>query len=293
VWQEALEAGHALLDRYLGWAPAADRFSPVLVETDFEVNVLDSTRPEAGLVTAAGETIRYTGRLDLMAVDAHDEYWIVRHRVVDGDWLPTAQLAADEEALAACWAWEQFYLGMAITGTVYNELRLAAPQPRRWAGRNWRGLRSRAFPDRPAVRQHEPSGGGRSIPQHRRMYAQARAPRRVAPVEQRTEGGFRRTWLRRAPADVAAAGRRLGADAAEMTREDVEVYPVPSPANCPPCPYFEPCRALQAGRDAQPILASRYRKRPALVPQEGRLGGRAWSLGRGAAPPRFRRGQDG
>jgi len=200
---------------------------------------------------------------------------------------------ADEEALAACWAWEQFYLGMTITGTVYNELRLASPGPRRRAGWGWRGFRSRALPGRPAVRQHEPSGGGRSIPQHRRMYAQARAPRRVAPVEQRTEDGFRRTWLRRAPADVAAAGRRLGADAAETTREDVEVYPAPSAANCPPCPYFEPCRALQAGRDAQPIVLSRYRKRPALVPQEGRLGGRAWGLGRGAAPPRFRRGQDG
>jgi hypothetical protein len=293
VWQRARTAGRALLDRYTEWAVTADRFSPVLVETDFEVSVLDPVRPGVGLVTAAGETIRYTGRIDLMAVDAHDEYWIVRHRLVDGDWPPTAQLAADEEALAACWAWEQFYLGMAITGTVYNELRLVAPEPRRWARRDWRGLRSRAVRGGPAVRQHEPSGGGRSIPQHRRMYAQARAPRRVAPVEQRTEDGFRRTWLRRAPADVAAAGRRLGADAAEMTREDIEVYPVPSPANCPPCPYFEPCRALQAGRDARPILASRYRKRPALVPQEGRLGGRAWSLGRGAAPPRFRRDQDG
>jgi len=181
---------------------------------------------------------------------------------------------------------------MTITGTIYNEPRLAPLGPRRRAGWPWRRLGSRAATGRPTVRQHEPSGGGRSIPQHRRMYAQARAPRRVAPIEQRTEGGFRRTWLRRAPADVAAAGRGLGADAAEMTREDAEVYPVPSAANCPPCPYFEPRRALQAGRDPQPILLSRYAKRPALVPQEGRLGGRAWSLGRGAAPPRFQRGQD-
>ena len=306
VWQEALEAGRALLDRYTEWAATADRFSPVLVETDFEVNVLDPVRPEAGLVAAAGETIRYTGRIDLLAVDAHDAYWIVRHRVVDGDWTPTGQLVADEEALAACWAWEQFYLGMAITGTVYNELRLAPSEPRRRAGwsfrglrsraatgQSFRGLRSRAATRRPAVRQHEPSGGGRSIPQHRRMYAQARAPRRVAPIEQRTEDGFRRTWLRRTPADITEAGRRLGADVAEMTREDVEVYPVPSAANCVPCPYFEPCRALQAGRDAQPILLARYRTRPAVAPQEGRLGGRAWGLGRGAAPPKFRRGQDG
>ena len=232
VWQEALESGRAVLDRYTEWAATADRFSPVLVETDFEVNVLDPVGPEVGLVTAAGETVRYTGRIDLMAVDAHDEYWVVRHRVVDADWTPTDQLVADEEALAACWAWEQYYLGMTITGTIYNELRRAPVGPRRRAGWPWRGLRSRAATGqpwrrlgsraatgwpwrrlgsraatrRPAVRQHEPSGGGRSIPQHRRMYAQARAPRRVAPIEQRTEDGFRRTWLRRAPADVAAAG---------------------------------------------------------------------------------------
>jgi hypothetical protein len=293
AWPQALDAGRALLDRYLAWAPTADRFSPVLVETDFEVNVLDPARPEAGLVTPAGEAIRYTGRIDLMAVDAHDAYWIVRHRVVDADWPPTEALVADEEALAACWAWEQFYLGMAVTGTVYNELRLQPAQgPRRRAGWPWRGLRSWTVGRAPAVRQHEPSGGGRSIPQHRRMYAQSRAPRRVQPIEQRTEDGFRRTWLRRAPADVAGAGRRLGADVAEMTREGVEVYPVPSAANCPPCPYFEPCRALQAGRDARPILTSQFRQRPAGLPQEGRLGGRAWGLGRGAAPPRFRR-QDG
>jgi hypothetical protein len=290
AWQEALDQGRALLDRYVAWAPGADRFSPVLVETDFEVDVFDPDRPGAGLVTAAGENVRYTGRIDLMAVDAHDAYWIVRHRVVGEDWPPTGQLAGDEEALAACWAWEQFYLGMAVTGTVYNELRLTSAGPRRRAGRPWRRFGSRASGGRPAVRQHEPSGGGRSVPQHRRMYAQARAPRRVEPIEQRTEDGFRRTWLRHAPADVAAAGRRLGADAAEMTGADVEVYPVPSAANCPPCPYFEPCRALQAGRDAQPILRSQYRKRPAVPPQEGRLGGRAWGLGRGAAPPKFRNG---
>ncbi|HTX27380.1 MAG TPA: hypothetical protein VME19_10215 [Streptosporangiaceae bacterium] len=292
VWRQALDEGRVLLDRYIAWSSAADRFSPVLVEADFEVDVLDPVRLEAGLVTEAGENVRYTGRIDLMAVDAHDAYWIVRHRVVDAEWPRTEELVADEETLAACWAWEQFYLGMAITGTVYNELRLPSLDPRRRTGWPWRGFWSGAISKMPAVRQHEPSGGGRSIPQHRRMYAQARAPRRVVPIEQRTEDGFRRTWLRRAPADVAEAGRRLGADAAEMIRADVEAYPVPSAANCPPCAYFEPCRALQAGRDARPILLSRYRERPARAPEEGRLGGRTWGLGRGAAPPKFRRDQD-
>lgn len=77
----------------------------------------------------------------------------------------------------------------------------------------------------PQVRQHEPSGGGRSIPQHRRMYAQATQPRKVEPIEQLTEDGFRRTYLRRTPAEVARAGRRLGQDVAEMLRPGLTVYP--------------------------------------------------------------------
>jgi hypothetical protein len=283
-WQEALDAGQALLARYLDWAPRTDRFAPVLVETDFEVNVLDPQRPDAALTAGAagaagrGEPIRYGGRIDMMAVDQHDAYWIVRHRVVDADWLPTERLVADEEALTACWAWEQFYLGMAITGTIHNELR---PGPRQRPRRRWRR------PRMPGVRQHEPSGGGRSIPQHRRMYAQAREPRQLKPVEQVTGDGFRRTWLRRAPADVAAAGQRLGRDVAEMARRDIEIYPEPDDRKCPPCPFLDPCLALRQGRDAEQILLADYRKQPPEPPEEGRLGGRAWGLGRGAAPPKF------
>jgi hypothetical protein len=140
-WREQRDEGRALLTRYFEWAPTVDRFAPVLVETDFEVNVFDPARPGTGLLTAAGEPIRYSGRIDMMAVDQDDAYWIVRHRVVDKDWLPTEQLVADEETLTACWA--------------------------------WRRLRTRVAAALSAVRQHEPSGG-RSIPQHRRMYARAR-----------------------------------------------------------------------------------------------------------------------
>jgi hypothetical protein len=283
-WQQARDQGRALLARYIDWAPRTDRFAPVLVETDFEVSVLDPARPDAALTAGPGEPIRYRGRIDMMAVDQHDAYWIVRHRVVEAGWPPTEQLAADEEALAACWAWEQFYLGMAITGTIYNELRLPAAgagYPRR---RRWPWQRSRATP---TVRQHEPSGGGRSIPQHRRMYAQATEPDRAEPIEQLTGDGFRRTWLRRTPADVAAAGWRLGLDVAEMAREDLDVYPEPGDDKCPPCPFLGPCRAMQAGRDEEPILREGYRQRPPEPPEEGRLGGRAWGMGRGAAPPKF------
>jgi hypothetical protein len=268
----------------------------VLAETDYEATVLSPAPVPTGLVTATGEDVRYRGRIDLLAVDRHDAYWIVRHRLVTGDWLSTERLAADQEMVAACWAWEQFYLGLAITGTVFNELRVP-PQPaaepaqgRQQPGeRRWRWLR--LVEPLPAVSQHEPSGGGRSIPQHRRMYAQARQPDRAEPVRQEITGQFRRTWLRRSPADVARAGQQLGADAAEMIRRDLKLRPSPSGRNCPPCPYLGPCQALFDGKDAGPVLRSGYRERPPDIPEEGRLGGGAWSTGRGAAPPRFRGSQ--
>ena len=295
AWQEQLEEGRGLLARYLEWAPAMDRFAPVLTEPEFEVTVLDPARQTAGLVTASGQAVRYRGRIDLMAVDGRDAYWIVRHRLVDGDWPPTGKLAADEEAITACWAWEQFYIGMAISGTIWNELRRpspAAPGPRapRRPARRWPWSRRRAG-EHPVVRQHEPSGGGRSIPQHRRMYAQPRQPSRVAPVEQHVSPEFRRTWLRHSPAEVAQAGRRLGSDVAEMTRGDLTVGPSPSDQHCPACPFLDPCQAMLAGQDAGLILSSRYRERPPDRLEEGRLGGGAWGMGRGAAPPKFRGSQ--
>jgi hypothetical protein len=164
--------------------------------------------------------VHYGGRIDLLAADRHDAYWIVRHRLTEDGWAPAGELAADREALAACWAWQQFYLGMTITGTIWNELRVTYDEPpgpaagRRWP---WRRRPPLAPADPgPLVRQHEPSGGGRSLPHHRRWQARASEPARAEPVEQITGDGFRRTWIRHRPAEIAAAGQRLAADLAAI-----------------------------------------------------------------------------
>jgi hypothetical protein len=332
AWRAQLAAGRQLLERYFAWAPGEDRFSPVLVEAEYDVMVLDPGRAGRGLLTPAGQPIGYRGRIGMLAMDANDAYWIVRHRLVDGDWPPTEALLADEEMVTACWAWEQFYLGMTITGTIDNELRTGPPPatgsrpaadstapeftapeftapestppestarataPPHRAGRLLRRLRGSqggqggqdSQPER--VRQHEPSGGGRAIPQHRRMYAVAREPDQADRIEQNTTGRFRRTWIRRSPEEVAEAGRALAAAAAAMTAAGASARPNPSSVNCPPCAYLAPCQAMRAGRDqeASSLLASAYRERDPEILTEGRLGGTAWGMGRGAAPPRFR-----
>jgi hypothetical protein len=326
AWPRLLEAGHRVLERYFAWAPQVDRFSPVLIESDFDVQVPDPARTGAGLTGPDREAVRFRGRIDMLAVDEHDAYWLVRHEFLSAGWRPTGELpggwppteesTADAAALTAAWAWEQFYPGLAIAGTIHNEVLLpsageaaepgAASPPevvasqsgpgwsRRWSRQfRGRGQRPASPPEpagqsagsvRPLVRQHEPSGGGRSIPQHRRLYARASEPADAAPVEQVTSGGFRRTWVRHSPAAIAEAGLRLGADTAAMLTAGAAAEPNPSDANCRPCAFLPPCLAMRAGRDSEFLLRSGYRARPPDRLEEGRLGGGAWGMGRGAAP---------
>jgi hypothetical protein len=278
-------AARELLQAYVDWAPEVEQVAPVLIEVDYEADLADPLDPESGLFTATGANIRYRGRLDMLAVDQHDAYWIVRHHVAR-EWTPLDALVRNEEAVAACWAWERFYIGMEIAGTIHNELMLpTAGVPEGSGGGRLQGTER----ERGGLPQSEGSGGGRSLPQHRRLYAKAAEPVDPARIEHHAGMWFRRTWIRRSRSEIAAAGRQLATEAREMCSPDVAVYPSPSPSNCRRCPYAAPCQALFEGRDAEAdaILSSSYQPRSREDQVEGRLGGVTWSIGRGAAPPTF------
>jgi len=279
-------SAQALLDAYLAWAPTVERLSPVLIEVDYEVDLPDPDRPEDGLFAANGEHIRYRGRADEVAVDEHDAYWIVRHRVVR-EWTALDALVRDEEAAAACWAWERFYIGMEIAGTIHNEMRLPSAAERERAPAA--GAGSADLLQRGGVPQHEASGGGRSIPQHRRLYARASEPALLERVVHDRGPWFRRTWIRRTRPEVHQAGHLLATEAREMFGDNVAVYPSPSESSCRRCAFAAPCLALYEGRhrEAEAVLTSSYRAARHADVVEGRLGGVSWSVGRGAAPPRF------
>ena len=204
---EGLAAATTLLDCYDAWAATVDDFAPVKIEHDVQALVRDPADPELGLLTPDGSGVVYACRVDLLAVDAADEYWVVRHQIVD-DWRTVEELVFDEEATAACWAWEQDYIGMEIAGTIHNEIRIDGPL-------DWPA-------DEPAatarpVAQHEPSGGGRSIPQHVRLAARDARPADGGRIEQRTAGMLRRTRIRRSRDEIAVVGSLLAAEALEMT----------------------------------------------------------------------------
>jgi hypothetical protein len=270
-----VNVGAALLDCYDAWASRVDDFAPVKINHDVYAMVPDPRDTDRGLATPDGSAVVYVGSIDLLAVDSADEYWVVRHRMVD-EWQDLEALIRDEEAVAACWAWEQDFMGMRVAGTIHNEVRISGrlemPPADGGAGEVTR-----------MVAQHEPSGGGRSIPQHIRESARALRPDDVSRTEQRTAGILRRTRIRRSRDEIAAVAGLIAAEAIDMTGGPA-VYPTPA-AHCHTCEFNAPCRVMMEGADPEPLLGTRFRRRPVNLRPKPKLGQSTWGFGRGAAPP--------
>lgn len=270
AWETVVNTGVAVLDRYLEWAPTVDRFTPVRVETDYEIDIPDPDRDDQALTAPDGRSLRFRGRVEMLAVDEDDVYWLVDHRLAGRDWEDPELLVLDEVGVSACWAWERFFIGMRIAGVIYNEMRIEAVEgggPSEGAG----------GPATPAA--------GRAGFGHRRMYARpAREPDpRITCID---ADGFRRTRIPRSPEALDRMGRQVAVEALEMAGEAVPLYPHPTHANCISCAYRAPCLVMNEGADVEQLLETEYRRRGDEV-EEGRLGGVTWSMNRGAAPPRF------
>lgn len=268
----ARDEGLALLEGYFGWAPTVDELSPVLVGGEFDVQVPDPGRPGRNLVTPAGQPVHYRDRIDLLVIDGADGYWMVEHRLVRGSFTAPDVLRLTERCLSWCWAWELFYPGMRIEGTVFNELRDDVPVPA----------------EGPAT----PTRRG-SIPQSRGTYLRPWAqpdpplddPGELDPVVT-GDGAFRRVVVPRARAELAAFGERLAVQLDAMTAPDVDRHPAPADRRCAACGFRAPCLTMNLGEDPAALLAAGYVART-HEPTPGRLGGGTWSIGRGAAPPEF------
>jgi hypothetical protein len=122
--------GMPLVDTFLEWAPAHDRFTPVRTEADIEVFVPHPERPETNLATRDGSPVRYRDRAALVVVDEDERCWIGAHRLVV-EFASDDELRLDEREVTACWAWQQDHLGMHVSGTLYTELRVEPPAIRR------------------------------------------------------------------------------------------------------------------------------------------------------------------
>jgi len=126
TWLSRCDAGRELLARYIEWARETDRFTPIRVGSEFEIGIADPVNSGMDLATEAGAPIHFRGRIDLLVQSEDGAHWLVHHRIGGDRWATHEELADDERGRALCWAWEWFFLGMKISGTIYNELRDAS-----------------------------------------------------------------------------------------------------------------------------------------------------------------------
>jgi len=291
-YEEAWALGEAILQDYFTWAGPLDTFASIFSDQEYWAPIPDLSQPGSDLASASGQELRYLGRIDLLFSDHNDEYWIAKHRLVDGRWTPSEQLLLDLDGLADVWATEQTYPQLRVAGTVYNELRLdrdvagpdptpdqALPDPDDRTMQAARHVHARRSPISPKVEESdlvetdpleallldEESGAG--IPD----------PRADRVVRRETSDNFRRSYVRRGRASIRAIGRAISSEAAEVANPALPIYPNPSPANCGPCLFRQPCLALNEGADPGPILAASYRLRTEEEGEENRL---RWSIGR-------------
>lgn len=287
VEHHSLAELEAVLRRYLAWAPSVDRFTPIRVSSDYEVDIPHPDDPARSVPGASRRPVRYRGRIDLLVADAADRYWIVRHRAVTRGWTDEALLTLDDRDLADAWAWQLEYLGLEVVGTVCNEIWIGdgrAPEPLAGVAASFAGDVRLA--------QHEASGGGRSLTGHRRARAKQAEPDDEREHVRQEAPGFRRTWIRRSARAIGMAGRDLGREAIDMRDPDVSVYPNPSAAHCPTCEFLRPCLALFEGQDVDDMLRTAFRRQPPPVIEEGRLGAATWGPRGGGSPFRKRERRD-
>lgn len=236
-WEQHLELGTDMLQRYFEWAAEADRFTPVQVAAQFDINVPDPADPDSGLITPNGRALQYRVRVDLVVIDDHELYWLVEHRIVTGpQWPELDQLLLDEQSLNRSWAWQLGFLAD-LAGTIHNELRVVPP-----------GTAGSA----PVRLGAMPVPGG--------------------IITQRTSETFRRTHVPRTAQELERQGVAVAHQLQDMTDPSVRIYPNPAWEHCSSCAYRSPCLAMTQGVDEQEILQQSYRKRVGEDFQPGRLG---------------------
>ena len=293
-WNRHLALGEALLDRYLTWALTVDEFDSIFSDHELWEPVPDPAKPEEqGMVTDDGRTIRYLGRVDQVISDPQDEYWIVEHRLIRGGWTDPFHFLVDTTARIHIWAFEYAYPHIRVAGTVYNELRIDAPDlaagqpgPEPEGAVEERDPRSMQGVRRVFVRRNYTAHNGTATYEETDGQTDGETEDETAVVKQETDARsiFRRTYVRRSRASIRSASVELALRTSEMREPGVRIYQNPAPENCSTCFYRRPCIAGQSGNeDLDEVLAAEYRLRTEEELEEERLRWSAARKGRRAA----------
>jgi hypothetical protein len=237
-FEDRMDLGLGMLRHYFQWAPAHDKFIPVLVEAKFEVPI-------------TGHDAMYRGRMDLLIEDFDDRYWIVDHKTTARmeDELPFLEL--DEQCGSYAWAMQE-QLGIKVAGVIYNELFKGYPQP-------------------PAMNNSQRQGRWFSVNrQQNTSYEMVMQTLTEAnePIQLYTDylnflqadgkTYFKRTQVHRSQEELENLGKQISMETSDMLDPQIRIYPNPNKFSCRFCDYRLPCMAINDGSDVEWILKENY-----------------------------------
>lgn len=235
-FEELKALGIGMLEHYFAWAPTRDKFTPILVEVEFEV-------PIPGL-----EGVVYQGRIDLIVEDDQGRYWLVDHKttaqMADTEWL-----ALDDQCSSYAWAIKE-KLGLRVSGVIYNELRKKVP-------RKPAPLKSGAL----SANKAQDTTYEVYLAEVIRLGFNPESYTGILMYLRDNPKDFvRRTRITYGPRVLPIVEDRIRAEAQEMLNNPA-IYPTPSRFNCNGCNFFRPCLAKFEGYDPDAILDELYEKR--------------------------------
>jgi hypothetical protein len=259
-------------------------FTPVEVEVSFEVPIAspegeqlyckcdecwkkwmrfhdpkgDSKNWEQGWVSWSGLPVTYGGRLDMLAKDELDRYWIydwkTTSRILDED-AEASFLSLDDQISSYVWALR--YLGLPVAGFVYTEIKKAYPQAPKELTRITKGRRFST--DKQMMTTVEIYRN--FVAEHDALaYAEGAYDDYLEWLKREGPKFHQRHQVHKNDHEVDEVAKNIWLEAQDILNNP-RIYPQPGRFSCTTCMYRQPCIGQNQGEDYMYTLETLFEKR--------------------------------
>lgn len=205
-----------------------------------------------------GLPVTYGGRLDMLAKDELDRYWIY-------DWKTTSRIL-DEDAEASfltlddqisSYVWALRYLGLPVAGFVYTEIKKAYPQAPKELSRVTKGRRFST--DKQMMTTVEVYRN--FVAEHDALaYAEGAYDDYLEWLKREGPKFHQRHQVHKNDHEVDEVARNIWLEAQDIL-DNPRIYPQPGRFSCTTCLYRQPCIGQNQGEDYMYSLDTLFEKR--------------------------------
>jgi len=222
-----LDLGLKMVHNYCNYSAAIDKFTPLLVEYEFEIPLYYSDE--------LGRDVVYQGKIDMVVEDEHDDVYVWDHKTANR-FDSTEWLDIDTQISSYCWA--MWKLGYDVKGFVYNQV--------------YKGV-----PSRPKVLNSGKLSKDKNQSTTPELFRESIEELGLKEsdytdfleyLEQNPREYIRRTQVDRSDTELEIIEGIIYSEARDMVGSPW-IYPNPSLFNCRMCEFKHPCMLTLEGSD--------------------------------------------